>query len=336
MWYVFTVTIERGAGGSWAGVSDPGVTLVYLVYGPRRLVLNGVFSALTFLRAARDLVRPWRFAIYTDQPELFRRYGIEHDLIALSALRDESADGGYMHRSKMAAIHHAATNYAGSLFYVDADTYFTHSPAAHFAALSPTRSIMHKAEYLVDTGTRPHLHAALRDTSFHAPALRSAQRRGDVVMWNAGTLGIAEANKRLIPDVLVVADELYSVYRYHLVEQLAWALVFADVGDIAPADDLVYHYWFGQEEITHRVARFLSRIGDTPTTELAERAYGLRPRATPGWRPPRVVRARIAARALRQRYRALRAGPGSDFHDKFPEPQDEVTLEIKRQGGAGA
>ena len=309
------------------------VTVVYLAYGPPRLVLNGVFSALTFERATRDYARPWRFAIYTDQPSLFREYGVERELIPLSVLRDENASAGYLHRSKMAAINHAAITYDGDIFYVDADTYFTASPERHLSALAPQCSIMHKAEYVVDAGTRPHLYDAIKSDERKATAIRLAADAPEIVMWNAGTLGIAETNKELIPEVLAVADELYGVYRYHLAEQLAWALVFSRVGTIMAADDLVYHYWFGQEEITQRVATFLRRNRTTPHSQLAERAYSLRPQATPDWSPPLSIRARVAARSLRGLYRQVRSGTRDSSHDKAPEPQDEVTLAIKRRGG---
>lgn len=315
---------------------DRPVTIVYLAYGPPRLVLNGVFSALTFERAARDLEREWRFAIYTDQPHLFRRYGIDRDLIPLSALRDENAVTAYLHRSKMAAVNHAATVYEGDLFYLDADTYLMSSPAPHLNALSPQSSIMHKAEYVVDETTRPHLYQAIKSPERRAEAIRLAAGAPEIVMWNAGTLGIAEANKHLIPEVLDVADELYGVYRYHLAEQLAWALVFSRVGSVIAADDLIYHYWFGQEEITHRVARFLRGNTSTPHDQLSERAYALRPRATPDWSPPLAVRARVTARALRARYRQMRTGARGTSHAKAPEPQDELTLAIKRLGGEGS
>lgn len=309
------------------------VTIVYLAYGPPRLVLNGVFSALTFEGAAGDLKRPWQFAIYTDQPELFRRYGIARDLIPLSALRDETAAAAYHHRSKMAAINHAATTYEGDIVYTDADTFFMESPVRHLNALSAEHSIMHKAEYVVDDSTRPNLYRAIRSPERKSAAIRLAAERSEIVMWNAGTLGIAEANKQLIPEVLEVADELYSVYRYHLAEQLAWALVFSRVGSITAADDLIYHYWFGQEEITYRVEKFLRRNRDTVHDQLVERAYALKPRATPDWSPPPAVRARVAARSLRARYRQMRSGTRDTSHDKAPEPQDEVTLAIKRRGG---
>ena len=281
-----------------ARLEEPTVTLVYLAWGPRRLVEITAFSILTFLRVAPDLGRPYRIMVYTDQPATFRRYGIEAEFVGLETLGDSApATARYLHRSKMVAVQHAAEAYPGHVFYLDGDTYFTTAPVTQFAGLSATSSIMHVREYRLSQG-RADLHEVVRTREFQSRALRVAKTWSDVAMWNAGAVGIAEANKRLIPEVLGAADELYSYYGHHISEQLAWNLVLSQVGDLRPIDDALYHYWFGKEELYYRVSQFLQRNRKLPHADLVEKAYAFQPQVTENWRPPAAVRARVAARSV--------------------------------------
>jgi hypothetical protein len=283
-------------------VTGPPLTVAYLAFGPRRLVQATAFSALTFLHVAHTLDRPWRLAVYTDQPDVFRRYGIEADFVPLEGIRDEHA--AYRYRTKLLTIQHAAAAAPGDLVFVDGDTYFRRSPAQLFAAIAPERTIMHQREWAVGSTERADLGELIRTGRFEAPALQAARRRPELAVWNSGVLGLAEANKQLIPEVVAVTDELFERTDYHGVEQLAWALVLSRVGEISAAEHVVYHYWFAQEELTHRTVGFLRRHGRLPLPELAERAFALAPQPTDAWSPPLVVRARVAARAAKRRLRA--------------------------------
>jgi hypothetical protein len=297
---------------------DRSIAVLYLAYGPPRLVHATAFSALTFLHAARSLRRPWTLSVYTDQPEIFRRYGVDAELIPLTALTSEG-EGDYLHRSKIQAINHAARTHEGDVFYLDGDTYFRRSPADLFARLSPVRTIMHKYEWMlappgVDDGTNAFassLGKLVAEGDFRSPVLQAARTRQDLAMWNAGAIGIAAENKHLIPDVISVADELYEAYGYHIVEQLAWALVFSQAGELVPADEFIYHYWDGQEELVHRTVRFLRGSARRSRDELRATAFELKPTVTPDWKPPLTVRARVALRSTRKLYRRLRTAAPS-------------------------
>jgi hypothetical protein len=281
---------------------DNGVTIVYLAYGARRLLDAAAFSALTFLHVAPSLGRPWRLAIYTDQPHIFRGYGIDAEYFPVEDVLD--VESTYRYRSKLLTIAHAADAGPGDLVFVDGDTYFKRSPAALFASIGPCRSIMHELEWPLDAGARPDLAALVRSGTFALPALQAAQRRPGLAVWNSGVVGLAEANKALIPDVIAVTDELHARSDYHGVEQLAWAIVLSEAGEIVPARDVVYHYWFAQEELTYRTVAFLRRHRRLPTQELAARTFALGAAATADWKPPLGVRARVAARSVRRRLRA--------------------------------
>jgi hypothetical protein len=326
-----------------ACIEEP-ITIVYLAYGPPRLARCTAFSALTLMHAAADLPRPWRIAIYTDTPRVFRRTGLDADFIPLESLPVEPDAPAYPHRCKVLALRDAACKYDGDLFYVDGDTYFRKSPEEAFALLASDRSIMHEHELVMTDGSIVHepehgggrgekrdlLHT-IRDNDFQAPAMLAAQSRAELPMWNAGAIGIAAANKHLIAEALAISDELYAVYGYHICEQFAWSAVLAQVGEISPATDILHHYWRGKEEMTHRVVRFLRRNRRLAAGDLAAAAYAFRPVESDSWEAPMSVRVRTFARALRNRAmssRPLRAAGGSAQARQTEQAAVEASPEV--------
>jgi hypothetical protein len=284
------------------------INVVYLAHGPRRVVEAAAFSSLTFLHLAPTLTRPWRIVVYTDKPEVFSTYGVRCELASIHDLRDKTGATDYPHRLKILALRHCSMEYPGDLFYVDGDTYFRESPERLFASLSASTSILHEREYTLSEAIRPELHRVVRTSSFESPILRAASAHPDIVMWNAGVIGIAHPNTPLIESVLSAADELYSAYAGWIVEQLTWCLALEQRGEVLSAHEPVYHYWAPREQLTHRIVSFLREHRQLPRDELATAAFDFAPQPFPDWRPPWSVRARMLGRSARNSARgALRA-----------------------------
>jgi hypothetical protein len=137
-------------------------------------------------------------------------------------------------------------------------------------------------------------------------------------MWNSGVIGLPERAKRLIPEVIAISDELYAASHYHAMEQFAWSVVLEETTGIIPADDVVYHYWFGREEGTYRVVKFLRENRHLPDNQLAAAAAAFHPTVTPtwespAWEPPLEVRIRQRMGATRSKLkRALTKPARSD------------------------
>jgi hypothetical protein len=283
------------------------VTVVYLVYGRRRLsqafgssppVLERgddvatAFSALTFYHFASTLPDGWRLVIYTDAPRVFRRYRIPCEVLPVEVVLDREDASGFVHRRKLLVVQDCAERFDGHLLFVDGDTYFMRSPAELFDGLAAGKGVMHTRHFAISDETMPEISRLMRDHVFDSPTLRSAQRRQMLTMWNSGVVGLPEETKRLIPEVIAISDELYAACRHHTMEQFAWCLALEQATEIVPAEDVVYHYWHGREELTYRTVRFLRANSHLPLYELAAAAAAFRPTVNPTWTPPLEVRTR--------------------------------------------
>jgi hypothetical protein len=278
------------------------VTVVYLAYGRRRFTqalgrslpvlergddLATAFSALTFFHFAESLRDRWRLVIYTDAPRVFTRYGLPCEIVPVDIVKGREDESGYGHRRKLLIVQHCAERFDGDLFFVDGDTYFMQSPVKLFDAMASGHSVLHTMESVVSPEAQPEVNELMTRQEFASPRLRSAQRRPELHMWNSGVIGLPATTKpTVIPEVIALSDELYAASGYHAVEQFAWSLVLEETTGIVPADDVVYHYWYGREEGTYRTVKFLRANGRLPLAELAAGAAALRPTVTPWWEPP--------------------------------------------------
>lgn len=281
------------------------VNVVYLAFGPRRLVEATAFSALTLMKAAETSQR-WRLVVYTDQAAVFERYGVAAEFVQLDEIRKSEGALDYAHRIKILALQHCAEHYDGHLLYLDGDTYWKRPAGELFARLAPGRSVMHQREWLLSNGEIPGLFDALYGSAFSSPTL-VAGRRPTAAMWNAGVIGLSVSDLGVLTSVLDAADELYEVRRFHLAEQLAWSLSLDGRTEVSSADDVVFHYWAAREELTHRIVTFLRSSGDLAPAERAGSAFALQPEPSATWRPPLSIRARRAARAGRRFARSAQA-----------------------------
>jgi hypothetical protein len=306
------------------------VTVLYLAYGRRRfsqafggplpLLERGddvatAFSALTFLHHASTLTDPWQLVVYTDAPRVFKRYRIPCEVVPVDVVRDREDTSGFVHRRKLVVVQHCAESFDGDVFYVDGDTYFMQSPGELFDALASGKSVLHTRDAVLSEKAHPELNRLMREHEFTSPRLRAAQRRPTLTMWSAGVIGLPEEAKPLLPEVIAVSDELWAAYQYHVMEQFAFSLVLEEESEIVPAEDVVYHYWHGREELTYRTVSFLRANGHLPLDELAAAAAAFRPTVTATWEPPLEVRARqvmgAAGTRVKRTLAKIPARPGS-------------------------
>jgi hypothetical protein len=113
-------------------------------------------------------------------------------------------------------------------------------------------------------------------------------------MYNAGVLGLrSPADAPLLAEVLALTEQLYRLYPKHVMEQLAFSVVWARSGPVREAAPWVYHYW-NLKEIRPVLAELFAPQPGATLAHWQARAASLdvpalaegkaRFRALPGWR----------------------------------------------------
>lgn len=269
--------------------------LIYQAYGSPDILNEALLSILSYLRQPAGAT----VLVYTDQPAHFQAVlgaaaAVTYIFIEPAQWRAWRGEIDFVHRVKIKVLQHAAAHYAGELLYVDTDTVFTKSVAPIFAALAQGERFMHLSEGRLGDGNplNRKINRALQRAG--SAALAGGSIGPATRMYNAGALGLrSPADAPRLAEVLALTEQLYRLYPKHVMEQLAFSVVWARAGPVREAAPWVYHYW-NLKEIRPVLARlFAPRPGATLASWQA-RAASLdvpalaegkaRFRALPGWR----------------------------------------------------
>lgn len=218
--------------------------LIYQAYGSPDILNEALFSILSYLRQPAGAT----VLVYTDNPAHFRAVlgelaGVVCVPIEPAQWRAWRGDIDFVHRVKIMVLQHAAAHYAGSLLYVDTDTLFTQSPAEIFGLLSQGQRFVHVSEGRLNDGNALNRKINRVLQARDMPALVGGPIAPATQMYNAGVLGLRSSDAPLLAEVLALTEQLYRHYPKHVMEQLAFSVVWARSGPVREAAPWVYHYW---------------------------------------------------------------------------------------------
>ncbi len=207
-----------------------------------------------FYQTALALASAWRWrpsqivwVVYTDQPTFFeevkRWEGLPLEVVPLSAerLAEWKGPAGFVHRAKVEALRHACRTLDGLLLYTDGDVVFLSDPAVLFERMKRGHLLMHTSEGRL----AEEQHLLFSKLVRFAPRARQIgiPLYPETQVWNAGVIGMPAREKDFLEKVLEWTDSLYKAYPSHVMEQLAFSLVFAETGRLVAADEVILHYW---------------------------------------------------------------------------------------------
>jgi hypothetical protein len=272
--------------------------LLYQAYGSPDILNEALFSILSYLRQPGNAT----VLVYTDNPAHFQavlgeRPSVAYEYMEPAQWRAWRGDIDFVHRVKIMVLQHAAAHYAGNLLYADTDTVFTRSPAEVFALIGQGQRFMHVSEGRLDNGNSLNRKINRVLQAKDTPALVGGSISPGTCMYNAGVLGLRSTDAPLLAQVLALTEQLHRLYPKHVMEQLAFSVVWARQGLVREAAPWVYHYW-DLKEIRPVLAALLAPTPSRPLAEWQARAARLevpalaeakaRFRALPGWQ--RAVR----------------------------------------------
>jgi hypothetical protein len=268
--------------------------LIYQAYGSPDILNEALLSILSYLRQPAEAT----VLVYTDNPAHFQAVlgdaaGVAYVFIEPTQWRAWRGEIDFVHRVKIKVLQHATAHYAGQLLYVDTDTVFTQLVAPIFAALAQGERFVHVSEGRLGDGNP--LNRKINRVLQHAdrPVLAGESIGPATRMYNAGVLGLRSLDAPLLAEVLALTEQLYRLYPKHVMEQLAFSVVWAKSGPVREAAPWVYHYW-NLKEIRPVLAQLFAPQPGATLADWQARAASLdvpglaegkaQFRALPGWR----------------------------------------------------
>src|SRR5215831_2779715 len=234
--------------------------LLYLSYGQGPHVDQLVYAVLSALDMLGRESSSYRIIVYTDNPVVLGDLPVHIETLDSKRLDDWAGPFGFNHRRKIFAIKEALQKFGGRLVYCDADTYFLKHPHKIFARIRPGHTVMHIREGHLYDSHAGDVANFLKDHDLRNRAGRRWNITPDTPIFNAGVIGLHEADISLLDEVLHLTDQIYPHVRIHTIEQFAFSGCFQQCTKLRQSYDVVHHYWpppgralFSEE--LHRVLR---------------------------------------------------------------------------------
>ncbi|MCS7004075.1 MAG: hypothetical protein NZM38_01970 [Cytophagales bacterium] len=228
---------------------QPLQALVYQAYGQEAILYEALFSIYSFLRY--NTKEPTFVFIYTDQIEFFIKklptYCNIH-FVELSQKQIQQWQGsyGFVHRLKIELLKDFCSRLCEStaILYVDTDTVFRQSPQVLYDKIQQGFLLMHQAEGTLQSEHNPILKKTNRFFKNKSFLIDNTNIKvsPQTMMYNAGVLGFLAKETSLLERILAFTDEIYPLFRKHIVEQLAFSFFFQQ-HQIQTTSNEILHYW---------------------------------------------------------------------------------------------
>jgi hypothetical protein len=218
-------------------------SLLYLSYGQGPHVDQLVYSVLSALHLVDREQNKCRIIVYTDDPDVLGDLPVHLERLNAKVLTEWGGPFGFIHRRKILAIKDALQKFGGRLGYCDCDTYFLKNPSKLFGRIHPGCTAMHIMEgNLYDSHAAP-LGNFLRDHDLRHLSGQRWNITPDTPMFNAGVIGLHEADISMLDEVLHLTDQIYPHVRRDTIEQFAFSACFQQYTKLRQSYDIVHHYW---------------------------------------------------------------------------------------------
>lgn len=206
-----------------------------------------------------------KIVIYTDNASFFTTHlpewkNVFFEPLTPQRLKEWRGPLDFVHRAKICLIQDFFDKYAAPVCYMDSDTLFLSDPRPLFTQIGPKNSLMHIFEETLNEPKALLLRKIGRFVKTQTLTLHGSGFKIPIStqMWNAGVLGLHTSHATLIPDVLVLSDQLHAFYAKHLMEQLAFSYVLQKHTTLHAASPVIFHYWAIKPQLDSQIELYLN------------------------------------------------------------------------------
>ncbi|MDP7458558.1 MAG: hypothetical protein QGH47_07575, partial [Candidatus Woesearchaeota archaeon] len=198
----------------------------------------------------------------------------------MDAWMNQGADP-YVFFIKMEVLKEMAASTTDPFFFMDSDIIMLKDLKPVVESLSKDVSFMAKAEYKLNERTNTqgfmqNLRQMCDDgdtTALHIKSelggLSDHFLSGEMMMWNAGIVGLDPSNFDIIDKSIALTKEFLEVrktmapeFHIHTIEQISYALFLSMQSKLYPAEHYLNHYWGDKPTYIHKIKVFLDKVYD--------------------------------------------------------------------------
>lgn len=246
--------------------------VVFQAYGNKDILHEALVSISSILRFGT--VVPSQIVVYTDLQAYFKKWlpeGIVYVDTPQEKWEEWKGPRKFVHRAKIQMLRDFAIRVSGNILYCDTDTYFLQSPSPLFTSIGSGELCMHVDEGPLKDSENLVFRKLVKFLKGYKKELIPAETH----MWNAGVLGFQSSDIDLLDRVLELSDNLHSAYPKHVMEQLAFSVVF-QVRKRRDCEEVIFHYW-DFKEYRAVLSTFFSENEGLPYSDWAHKLAGILP-----------------------------------------------------------
>ena len=222
--------------------------IVYQAYGNIDNLNECLYSLFTLKKHADKN----QIIVYTDQGDYLKKHApvslnVHYRTIGAREISEWRGPFNFVHRFKIVLLLDLVSSIPGkhNILYVDTDTTFRSATDVLFNQIETGNLFMHQDEGKIRDKRNRNLIFAKITTYSKSKKRHSNLIPADQNMWNAGVLGFRSTDVDKLHEALDMTDKIYSEFPKHIVEQLAFSIVFSrdDTRTLLAAENHIFHYW---------------------------------------------------------------------------------------------
>jgi len=205
--------------------------------------------------------------LHTDAPERYRSLAeMAHGQIALHAIAN--VEPGRIFETKLSVIHDCTQRFsADAVLFCDADTFFVQPYEDLRNRILGGDFFLHRREYDVASHPTPQMRKFRR-------SLRRAGLGEHGAMWNSGVAGLPPGQSHVLDEAFMTFARLTPhTKKKYLAEQYCLSRAISDAGQVSPAEDWSFHYWYQKAGYTQAIQ---DRLNQWEGKSLAQIVAGIK------------------------------------------------------------
>jgi len=263
--------------------------ILYLAYGSKDIIHQTIFSILSLYKTSPSAAKDIQIVIYTDRSDAFKslipEIDVEYLPINEQTIHEWKGDVNFFFRAKIKLIEDFFSKYPNTnLLYMDSDTYFKKDIMPTFEKIGKGSYFMHEYEGVYDQkhkdrrkySTAKTIDRILKTHEFTKSNGENFKISNQTQLWNAGVLGFNSGFVPILPEVVLLTEQLYRLKDAHVMEQFSFSYFLQQTKPLNGLKDSILHYW-NFKEFNEPLNQFFEFHCDSSLTRMINKISQIDP-----------------------------------------------------------